>query len=199
MIFLTTTDAVGNKFFKWLKPQKSKTRGIEIGNNDLVDINKNKETFHISQSKAEISKPIDEHVSGDLVGEIRSVQNFNVPETSNPSPSNSHFPKPSSSKTSSKKYSERHQKGKKLATIHEGCIYYNHGRTNSNLEIYFEGTIHSLKTLIDHMYEKHNVPKGAEIFLKDILEPEGLKQFIEEICYTIVSAEDYTHLIHLLN
>uniref|UniRef100_A0A914KVX5 Uncharacterized protein n=1 Tax=Meloidogyne incognita TaxID=6306 RepID=A0A914KVX5_MELIC len=75
MIFLTTTDAVGNRLlFNWLKPQKSKTRGIEIDNNDQVDINKNKETFHISQSKAEISKPIDEHVSGDLIGEIRSVQ-----------------------------------------------------------------------------------------------------------------------------
>nr|CAD2159712.1 unnamed protein product [Meloidogyne enterolobii] len=200
MIFLTTTDAVGNRLlFNWLKPQKSKTRGIEIDNNDQVDINKNKETFHISQSKAEISKPIDEHVSGDLIGEIRSVQKYTDAETFKLSSSNSHYDKPSSSKTSSKKYSKRHQKGKKLATIHEGCIYYKQGRTNSNLEKRFEDTIYSLKTLIDHMYEKHSVPKGSEIFLKDILEPKELKQFIEEICYAINYTQNHKHLILLLN
>jgi len=49
------------------------------------------------------------------------------------------------------------------------------------------------------MYEKHNVPEGAKIFLKDILKPEELKQFIAEICYAINNVENQNHLIELLD
>nr|CAD2202823.1 unnamed protein product [Meloidogyne enterolobii] len=185
----------------YLKPtsKKSKNRGIVIDNNDLVDNNKNKDTLHISQSKAEISKPIGKQISEDIIGEIKSVKKYTDVETSHPSPSTSHSARPSSSKTSSKKYSKSQQKGKKLAAIHEGCIYYKQGKYNENLEKHLEWEIHSLKTLIGHMYEKHGIDEGAKIFLNDILQPEELKEFIENICQAINYAENQNHLIQLLD
>ncbi|CAK5118693.1 unnamed protein product [Meloidogyne enterolobii] len=59
--------------------------------------------------------------------------------------------------------------------------------------------IHSLKTLIGHMYEKHGIDEGAKIFLNDILQPEELKEFIENICQAINYAENLNHLIQLLD